>query len=301
MADSPPNQAPAVASISAMSEADRNKVEQTRERIRASANWLHDNFYGEFQEAFRSYEVKTEKITYPKDHPRAGDEDLTRTNMAMPEMFVGIRKKAVRKSMRPPNINVHSAEPQVAEFLSHMATVQWDRAGEQKWQRKHVLQGDLFGISIKLHYYDSVSQQRTLRYSTDKILKDLYVKIDELRSGDSSRQTNTDCLVSRPRLVRGHLYAVVGAFSSRSLLFNRCLRKPKREICRTRTPLVRYGVNQASEGNEEGDSMKGMLMSGGHLPRTGDFNWPHSSIRETIFSIWQGSGSYSQQSGQDKS
>lgn len=177
----PANQSAAVigTGISAMSDADRGKVDDTRERIKASAKWLHDNFYGEFQEAFRSYEVKTEQITYPVGHTRAGQEDKTRTNIAMPEMFVGIRKKAVRKSMRPPNINVHSADPQVAEFFSHMATVQWDRAGEQKWQRKHVLQGDLFGISIKHHYYDSVSQQRTLRFRTDKILKDLYVKIDE--------------------------------------------------------------------------------------------------------------------------
>jgi hypothetical protein len=164
---------------SVMTEAERNKVEETRERIKASAAWLHDNFWGEWQEAFRSYEVKTEKLIYPPGHPQAGKEDKTRTNIAMPEMFVGIRKKAVRKSRRPPNINVRSSDQQIGDFLSHMATVQWDRAGEQKFQRRHVLQGDLFGISIKLHYYDQVSQQRSLRFSTDKILKELYVKIDE--------------------------------------------------------------------------------------------------------------------------
>jgi len=164
---------------SQMTEAERNKVEQTRERIRASSNWLHDNFWGEWQDAFRSFEVRTEPINYPTGHPQAGKEDKTRTNIAMPEMFVGVRKKAVRKSRRPPNINVRASTEEVGEMLSKMATYQWDRAGEQKFQRRHVLQGDLLGISIKVHFYDSVSQQRNLRYSTDKILKDLYVKIDE--------------------------------------------------------------------------------------------------------------------------
>lgn len=179
MADAPGTEAPALASVSAMSDADRSKVEQTRERIKASAAWLHDNFWGEWQEAFRAYEVRTEKIVFPTGHPNAGKEDKTRTNIAMPEIFVGVRKKAVRKSRRPPNINVRSDEEEVGQFLSKMATYQWDRAGEQKYQRRHVLQGDLLGISIKVHYYDQVSQQRTLRFSTDQVLDRLYVKINE--------------------------------------------------------------------------------------------------------------------------
>ncbi len=170
------NQAPAVhgTGISQMSEAERNKVEQTRERLRASSNWLHDNFWGEWQEAFRSYEVKVEPLLFPKGHPRAEQEDKSRTNVAMPEMFVGIRKKAVRKSRRAPSINVRAESDEVTDMLSRMATYQWDRANEQRF-----LQGDLLGISIKVHYYDQVSQQRSLRYNTEKILKDLYVKIDE--------------------------------------------------------------------------------------------------------------------------
>lgn len=162
-----------------MTDAERHKVEQTRERVRASSQWLQQNFWGEWQEAFRAYEVRTEEIKYPVGHPNAGKEDKTRTNIAMPEIFVGIRKKAVRKSRRPPNINVRANSDDVSEMLSKMATYQWDRAGEQRFQRRHVLQGDLLGISLKVHLYDSVSQQRSLRYSTDKILKDLYVKIDE--------------------------------------------------------------------------------------------------------------------------
>jgi len=164
---------------SRMSDAERHKVEQTRERIRASSNWLHDNFWGEWQEAFRSYEVRTEDLKYPKGHPQAGQEDKTRTNVAMPEMFIGVRKKAARKARRPPSIKVRAESDEVGEMMSKMATYQWDRANEQRYQRRHVLQGDLLGISLKVHYYDQVSQQRTLRYSTDKILNDLYVKIDE--------------------------------------------------------------------------------------------------------------------------
>src|SRR6266850_3881716 len=146
MADAPGNESPALRAGSAMSPADIEKVEQTRERIKASAAWLHDNFWGEWQDAFRAYEVRTEKIIFPKNHPMAGKEDTTRTNIAMPELFVGVRKKAVRKSRRPPNINVRSDNEEVGQFFSKMATYQWDRAGEQKWQRRHVLQGDLLGI-----------------------------------------------------------------------------------------------------------------------------------------------------------
>src|SRR6266576_6549529 len=134
------NQAPAVhgTGISQMSEAERNKVEQTRERLRASSNWLHDNFWGEWQEAFRSYEVKVEPLLFPKGHPRAEQEDKSRTNVAMPEMFVGIRKKAVRKSRRAPSINVRAESDEVTDMLSRMATYQWDRANEQRFQRRHV-------------------------------------------------------------------------------------------------------------------------------------------------------------------
>lgn len=158
---------------------DDAKAEQTMERLRASSKWLQANFWPEWQDAFRSYEVKAEQLTFPKGHPRAGQEDKTRTNVAMPEFFIAVRRKAVRKSRRPPSINIRSESDELSQFLSKMATLQWDRAGEQRHQRRHVLQGDLLGISLKVHYYDQVSQQRTLRYAVDKVLNQMYAKIHE--------------------------------------------------------------------------------------------------------------------------
>lgn len=201
MPDAPATENPAVhASGSRMSPQETAKVDETLDRLKASALWLKDNFWPEWQDAFRSYEVRTEKIKFPEGHPNAGKEDRTRTNVAMPEIFVGIRKKAVRKSRRPPNINVRADSEEVGQFLSKMATYQWDRANEQRNQRRHVLQGDLFGVSIKVHLYDQVSQQRTLRFATDKILKQLYVKINE---NDKTRNNWSVADSDDPNAIKG--------------------------------------------------------------------------------------------------
>src|SRR5437660_10331207 len=100
----------------------KTKCDQTMERLKASAKWLHDNFWEEWKDAFRSYEVRTEKILFPKGHPKQGQEDTTRTNVAMPELFIGVRRKATRKAKRPPTVKVRESDPQVAEMLPQVAT-----------------------------------------------------------------------------------------------------------------------------------------------------------------------------------
>ncbi len=160
-----------------------DKVEQTMERVRSSSKWLENNFWPELADAFRAYEVRSEPLVFPPGHPRAGQEDKTRTNIAMPEFFIAVRRKAVRKSARPPTIRVRAKDPDLAGFLSALATHQWDAAKEQRHQRRHVLQGDLLGISLKVHYYDQVSRVRALRRSVDGILDQLYAKIEEGTDG----------------------------------------------------------------------------------------------------------------------
>lgn len=152
-----------------------DKAEQTRERLRVSADWMRLNFWEEWAEAYQSYKCRTNPIIDPKTKK----EDLTRTNVAMPDMFIAVRKKSVRMSRRPPTIRVHANDEQVAQQLSHYAMYQWDRADEQRYQRKHVMQGEIFGISLKIHWWDAINRARKFRYAIDKALDRIYASVDE--------------------------------------------------------------------------------------------------------------------------
>src|SRR3990167_6418335 len=150
-------------------------VKQTLARVDASRTWMNENFWPEWAEVYQGYKCRVDPILDPK----TGKEDVTRTNVAMPDIFIAIRKKSARMSRRPPNIRVRSKDDQVSEFLSNWSMFQWDRANEQRFQRRHVMQGNLFGISLKVHWWDSVLKARKYRHATDQILDRLYVSLDE--------------------------------------------------------------------------------------------------------------------------
>lgn len=162
------------------------QVEQTIARRRASQEWLRANYWDEFTEAWQAYKCRTNPIykkrrdgSFETDEKGARVEDTTRTNVAMPDFFIAIRKKASRKSRRPPTIRIRAKDPDIAAWLTHWTAVQWDRSNEQRLQRRHVLQGDIFGISLKCHYWNTISASRTFRYRVEEILEKLYVKYDE--------------------------------------------------------------------------------------------------------------------------
>lgn len=148
-------------------DAQERKRKDICERRDASRKWLRDNFWDEFAEVYQGYKVRAE----PLIDPLTNQEDQTRTNVAMPTFWTIVRKKAARLSARPPLISVRAKSPQVSDYLSGWASLQWDRAGEQRIQRRHNLQACIFGASVKRHWYDTIGGFRPFRYPSEKALE----------------------------------------------------------------------------------------------------------------------------------
>ena len=153
------------------------KREETIERLEASRKWMEENFWGPWSEAFQLYKCKTEPLLDPKTK----EEDTSRTNVAMPTAWIGVRKKSSRMTRRPPNIEVRAKTPQVSSFLSGWTAYQWDRAQEQLIQRPHVLQGNLLGVSVKLHTWDELAFTRYWRRDAAKAVEQYGLVMDEER------------------------------------------------------------------------------------------------------------------------
>ena len=152
-----------------------SRVSDTIERRKASRDWMRDNFWGEFEEVWRYMKCRTVPIIDPK----TGKEDTTRTNICMPDFWTVVRRKTARLTARPPALRIHAKSPQVAEWWTGFAAYQWDRAHEQVVQRRHVLQAQLFGLSVKAHWYDTVIENRRFRRKTEDVLAEIGVVMDD--------------------------------------------------------------------------------------------------------------------------
>ena len=144
-------------------------------RREASRDWLKDNYWDEFKEAYQGYKCRVDPI----DDPKTGKEDLTRTNIAMPDPWIITRKKTARLSARPPVLRVRSKSPEIANWLSGFAVYQWDRAGEQPIQKRHTLQNNMMGFSIKRHFWDSIQFPMKFRRSPKKLAETRGAVMDE--------------------------------------------------------------------------------------------------------------------------
>ena len=154
---------------------ERKKVSDTIGRRNASRDWLRNNYWNEWEEVWRFFKCRTEPIM----NSTTGKEDETRTNLAMPDGWIIGRRKAARLSRRPPNIRVRSKNPDLSQRLSAWTAYQWDRTDEQRFQRRHVLQAVLFGLSLKEYSWDEVSTFYRFRRSTENLLRKAGVVVNE--------------------------------------------------------------------------------------------------------------------------
>ncbi|MEE9569787.1 MAG: hypothetical protein V3W37_10400 [Candidatus Binatia bacterium] len=153
----------------------RRAVRNTLERRDASRDWLDKNFFDEWEEVFRFYKARTEPIV----DEVTKKEDTSRTNVCMPDYWIIGRRKATRMASRPPSIRIGTNKEELSEFLSHWTAFQWDRAGEQKHQTRHVLQAELLGLSIKRHWWDEIVETRRFRRSSRDLLEKFGVVVEE--------------------------------------------------------------------------------------------------------------------------
>ena len=195
-----------------------SRVSDLIERREASRRWLSDNYYPIFREVYRFYKCKTSggwdasregrsRDRYKRNRP---EEDRTRTNICLPDTWIAGRKKSSRMASRPPNFNIRvgkvpkavqlmralqmgpDGQPlppltpsHVGNWLSAYLRMQWDRGGEQRIQRRHILQSQLFGISLKKHWWDRVVLSRKFRFASEILMKERGIVEEEAEDGSS--------------------------------------------------------------------------------------------------------------------
>lgn len=151
------------------------------------------NHYGDWEEAYRSIKCKTAPIMV-KDKDGKDVEDKRRTNVAMPTQSVIVRRGVARLTAQPPMLNYRAPSNQdpnpeliaaaqqamaqgqpmptglaLADRLTSMSLMQYDRSGEARQTRKLVHQAKTFGIAVSKCFWDKVCQSRQFRRSTFQI------------------------------------------------------------------------------------------------------------------------------------
>ena len=135
-------------------------VEQKNESLR----WLNLNYYGELSEIYKSMKARV----LPLIGDRTGKEIKNRTNVALPDHFVMVRRGTARLTVNPPNLRVKGGTSQEQrDALAALNYYQWDRTQEQRVLRQVVHQAKSFGWSVEKTYWDTVKvSQLFWRYTT---------------------------------------------------------------------------------------------------------------------------------------
>lgn len=128
------------------------------DRRNESRRYMQINYWDMWEDVYRASKCRTKPIM-TTDKSGNQVEDSTRTNVAMPELSLIIRRKTARLTANPPQINYTCAEdgPRLlADRLTAWSYQQFDRSGESQEHRKLVQSGETFGWAVMKHYWDTV-------------------------------------------------------------------------------------------------------------------------------------------------
>lgn len=134
-------------------------VEQRMESLR----WYQENYYDEFAEVYRALKCKTSPFMV-KNSAGAMVEDKTRTNVAMPDIAVAVRRGTARLTANPPQINYICRDQTVAAKLTSWSYMQFDRSEEAPVEKLHIQQAKTFGFSVTKTLWREVETQQPRRY-----------------------------------------------------------------------------------------------------------------------------------------
>jgi hypothetical protein len=148
------------------------------EQKKASYDWMKSNFYDQWFQVFQSYLCEREPERDPNDvQPRKGQQiygydgrliprgtiDLGRTSIGMPDTWALVRRMTARITAQLPNLNFRANDFDRADRVSRRLMHQWDKAGVQRTQKKHVQQSVLFGWSVRAWSWWENTVERTRR------------------------------------------------------------------------------------------------------------------------------------------
>lgn len=102
----------------------------------------------------------------------AGKDDPEKTHICMPDTFAAINRRTARITAQIPNIGfiANDRNEKVEEAVSSKVMYDWDNGGVQRWQKKHVRQGESFGLSIRGWWWEVSEYMRNRGLPTDRDL-----------------------------------------------------------------------------------------------------------------------------------
>jgi len=137
-------------------------VSEILDRRNESRRYMQINYWDQWEDVYRASKCRTKPIMV-KASDGSETEDRTRTNVAMPEMSLIIRRKTARLTANPPQINYTVSQGQnteLSEKLTGWAYQQFDRSGEAQEHRKLVMSAETFGYGVQKLYWDTVEVVR---------------------------------------------------------------------------------------------------------------------------------------------
>ena len=136
----------------------RENVADILDRRNESRRYMQINYWDSWEDVFRASKCRTKPIMVT-DKSGKEVEDKTRTNVAMPELSLIIRRKTARLTANPPQINYTVAEggnSDLADKLTAWSYQQFDRSGEAQEHRRTVQSSQTFGWGVAKLYWDTV-------------------------------------------------------------------------------------------------------------------------------------------------
>src|SRR5438105_4910477 len=137
-------------------------VSDILDRRNESRRYNQINYWDAWEDVYRASKCRTKPIMMT-DKSGNEVEDTTRTNVAMPELSLIIRRKTARLTANPPQINYtceEDGDKQLSDRLTAWAYQQFDRSGEAQEHRKLVQSAQTFGYGVQKLYWDTVEVER---------------------------------------------------------------------------------------------------------------------------------------------
>ncbi len=128
------------------------------DRRNESRRYMQINYWDQWEDVYRASKCRTKPIMV-KNKQGAEVEDRTRTNVAMPELSLIIRRKTARLTANPPQINYtveEGGDTNLADRLTAWAYQQFDKSGEAMCHRRIVQGSQTFGWYNSKVYWDTV-------------------------------------------------------------------------------------------------------------------------------------------------
>lgn len=161
------------------------------DRRNESRRYMQINYWDQWEDVYRASKCRTKPIMVT-DKSGNDVEDRTRTNVAMPELSLIMRRKTARLTANPPQINYtvpDGGETDLADRLTAWAYMQFDRSGEAQEHRRLVQSSQVFGWGVQKLYWDTVEMNKQFFRKTDELGRPDFMRLGGATDDDVSEAT----------------------------------------------------------------------------------------------------------------